>query len=1476
MRRQEARRRREGPPAWPYAVLILMWLAGTGAIARACTGAALAIPLHGPRAAAYAASLALLAVAESIALFYLLGFLAKSATYLALPSPGRPGAAGRARSARPVVVLYLTAGDFDAEAVTSLLRLRTDGPRCFLLHDDSEDAAARARVASFLERHPDRAGWEILAWHRPKRTGGKAGAVNWVLERLDPRWELLLLCDSDSIAPDADALLRAQASFDDPDVAVVQFRNAGQADAAEPPFQRRLARAVDVFDVFAAAQAAWGYVPFFGHNALLRVEDVRRMGGLTPGFFSDDLDLSVRLTLAGRRILYRRDIAFAERHPADFAAFRRRARKWAFGCMQVARTRLPAILGSRRLPLAHRIGLLEFMLFYPAQALLVLGLLLSHLALPWLAPAQPVPGAAGIAASGVVLLALFAPTLAWAARARAIAAWPALAWSCALVYGGSILATARGVLDGLTSGERPWVPTNLIPNRAAAPPAAWAEAALGLALATVPWLRGAPELSLPASYLFIAVFLLSPLTFAAYRAQEPAVPSRAPRSAGAGAAAVLGLLALLAAALPAPAAVAAVSDSPAVRIQGDRLLVDGHPFQVRGIHYSPWLPGTGPDGKSPYPGPKTVDPDLDRIEALGCNTVLLENAPGWVLERAHRHGLYTIYAFDIAWNDTSLAAFTAQADRIVASIDTLKTEPQPLAWILGHEVPPWVVEELGRTVIEGRLHALADRVRAHDPGRPVGHANWPPTKELDLRFMDLACFNLYPAWPYEVAVKGYGPYLREVLTPLAGGRPLLISEFGLNSLEASEARQAQVLPDCWREIASSRAIGGVVFEWSDEWWKNYDNPIPGKGYWERQYDPMDAATHDADPEEYYGIVRADRTAKPAYDAIRRMWGGERTGRAYVPWIVLAALAAATWFGFGLSRRSSRRRPGGPESAALLLLAAAFGAAAFAAPARAGTASFTWDFGDTLTGVEANDQTGWTVAGAGCLDGKAFGDIAIGAHFYMVGTDSAAGAVYIDGPGKPPGAPWLARLVGLTPNEHFGESIAGDNKDINGDGYPDLAVGAPLRGTNGFSANGSVDLFRGGGAAFDTTRWVTLSGEASNDWFGQSVALGDLDGDGKAEIIVGAPYNDRGGSAAGAVFIYKGGNPPSTTPWLVLVGEAANDQFGWSVAYLGDINGDGYGDIAVGARLHGTGTLSAAGEVYIFYGGPNMDSIPDVRYSGEAKDDWFGNSVAGPGDVDGGGRPDLLVGAPYNDRGGSAAGAAYLFRGEDPPGSPPAVIYVGESANAQLGWTVGGAGDVDGDGFPDMLAGARLQASGALAAAGRIYLYRGGTTLSNVAAATADGEAANDWFGNCVADGIGYFNPGHGAALAGAPYNDAGGSAAGRGYVLGNGVRVGVGVTPRDGTAWAAPRAWPVPSADRVSFRWVGPAGSSPAFQVFDVSGRRVRSIDASRSGGAEVSAAWDLRDASGRRVPAGIYFVAVRPGAPAGGAPAAARFVVLR
>ncbi|MBI1950367.1 MAG: hypothetical protein HYS34_03275, partial [Acidobacteria bacterium] len=314
------------------------------------------------------------------------------------------------------------------------------------------------------------------------------------------------------------------------------------------------------------------------------------------------------------------------------------------------------------------------------------------------------------------------------------------------------------------------------------------------------------------------------------------------------------------------------------------------------IHYSPWLPGTGPTKDYAWPDEATLSRDLAMIQGLGANTILVHDAPPSIFPMARRFGLMVIHSYYVNWQSIGDdALFRERSAEITRSAAAVAREPNLLAILLGNEVLEWLLKARGVEFLDARIRSLYDEVKRVAPDVPVGHANWPPTKHLTLPYMDIACFNLYPAWPREVVVAGYGSYIERILTPIAAGRPLLITEFGQNSLEATEEKQVRVLRESWEEIRS-RTAGGVVFEFADEWWKNYDNPIEAGDFWQRHYAPDDERTHDLDPEEHYGIVTSDRNPKPAFEAVRAMYSSRMTVPGHV---LLYAAPLLGLFGYTL-------------------------------------------------------------------------------------------------------------------------------------------------------------------------------------------------------------------------------------------------------------------------------------------------------------------------------------------------------------------------------------------------------------------------------------------------------------------------------------------------------------------------------------------------------------------------------------------------
>ena len=247
--------------------------------------------------------------------------------------------------------------------------------------------------------------------------------------------------------------------------------------------------------------------------------------------------------------------------------------------------------------------------------------------------------------------------------------------------------------------------------------------------------------------------------------------------------------------------------------------------------------------------------------------------------------------------------------------------------------------------------------------------------------------------------------------------------------------------------------------------------------------------------------------------------------------------------------------------------------------------------------------------------------------------------------------------------------------------------------------------------------------SDGDIFGSSVAsVGDVNGDGYDDIVIGANfYPNEGGQ--GRAYLYFGGPAIDSEPDLDIPSPLSGiGWFGISVASAGDFNGDGSPDIIVGARY-----AAPSGKAFIYYGGPLLDATPDVTLNGESSGSWFGNSVASAGDVNGDGFGDLIVGAP--NYGSQAAGRVYVFFGGSTPDAIPDRVFTDPIASDQLGWVVGGAGDMNGDGYPDLFATApRYYAGGGNPA---INVWLGGPAFDTVADITIQGNVLNDRISSAV-------------------------------------------------------------------------------------------------------------------------------------------------
>jgi len=378
---------------------------------------------------------------------------------------------------------------------------------------------------------------------------------------------------------------------------------------------------------------------------------------------------------------------------------------------------------------------------------------------------------------------------------------------------------------------------------------------------------------------------------------------------------------------------------------------------------------------------------------------------------------------------------------------------------------------------------------------------------------------------------------------------------------------------------------------------------------------------------------------------------------------------------------------------------------------------TIDIGNTAVASLYSDGgslAGWSLDFAGDVDGDGVDDLVVGAPGVAVfGTD--AGAAYVL-PGPVVGTGTLAsagyELLASSGGELAGTAMAGAG-DLDDDGYQDFAVGAP----GASSDEGLVYLFYGpvsGGGLLDGAN-VELEGASAGDELGVSVAgAGDFDGDGVDDVIIGALGDSGAGSSAGAAYLVYGAPSSGTISSvadLTVQGEHSFDYLGASVAGLGDFDGDGLSDVAIGSRWEDSGG-SSAGAVYLVLGGASGTinaSAADAKLLGTAESERAGGALESLSDYDGDGLGDFLVGAEGGASSGTDSGLVYMIQGPltgtlDLDDAADLVVW-GSGPGDKLGRAGGGGADVDADGWNDIILGAPYENS-AGSAAGAAYLLLG--------------------------------------------------------------------------------------------------------------------------------------------------------------------------
>jgi hypothetical protein len=388
-------------------------------------------------------------------------------------------------------------------------------------------------------------------------------------------------------------------------------------------------------------------------------------------------------------------------------------------------------------------------------------------------------------------------------------------------------------------------------------------------------------------------------------------------------------------------------------------------------------------------------------------------------------------------------------------------------------------------------------------------------------------------------------------------------------------------------------------------------------------------------------------------------------------------------------------------------------------------------GFLIKGAATNDYTGISVAGAGDVNGDGRDDIIVGAYLsaangamsgaaYVLYGKATPSTVILDVTGLPAADGYL--IKGAAAGDEAGAHVASAG-DVNGDGKADIAVGAIGAAANGTGSGAVYVLY---GKATPTT--ITLNNTAlpaadgylikgaTGDGAGAVANAGDVNGDGRTDLIVGAPNANANGAFSGAAYVLYGKATPTTitlnntalpaADGYVIKGAAAANLAGFAVG-AADLNGDGKGDLIVGA-LSASANGGGSGAAYVLYGDAtpatvtlSNSALPASRgylIKGAGVGDQAGWSVAGLGDVNGDGLADAAIGAYTADANGTDSGAAYVLYGAATASTltlsnaalPPAVGYVmrGASAGDFAGSSVAGAGDVNGDGRPDVVVGAQ--------------------------------------------------------------------------------------------------------------------------------------------------------------------------------------------